>query len=202
MDFLDEAVGGVFVALDDDGHVGRFGEERLDFSDDALDADAFAAVEDFVLGGDREEDRVALQRAGSADVGFVDGDAGFLDEDGGDDEEDEKNENTVDHRREIDVHFFFCLAEVSTEHVGSSRIGGFLESGGKDRAFEADEVGVDAVATGLDDEGDEEAGEGDGEAGLGGDEGLLHAIGDALHAGGAFSLREAGEHGEHADDGA
>ena len=94
---------GTLIGLDDDRDV-FLQCEALDDGRDAADADVTPAVDDFIVGGDSDEDTVLLELDGGSRLGFVHLHAGLLDEDGGDDKENQKDEDHIDHRREIDLY--------------------------------------------------------------------------------------------------
>lgn len=179
MDLLHDAVSCVFIALDDDGHVWSFCEQRFDFAEHSLNADAFPAVVDFIVSGDGEKDGIFLKRSGtSADIGLIDRDSGFFHENGGDNEENEENENAVNHRREVDHdRFILFILDGASEHKLV-----FRKVSGKDERFESHEGCGDFVTFIFDNQANEQAWQGDGEACLCGDECFLHAIRDSLHA--------------------
>ena len=159
MDLLDDSVSGVFVALDDDRHVRGLREQGLDLADYALNADAFTAIEDFVVSSDSEENRIFFKsRSPATDIGLVDGDTCFLDENGGDDEENEEDENTIDHRGKVDNDWFIVFLHGAAEHnLGRKKELGifFGEAGGKNECLQSGKGSGDDVAFVFNDQTDE-----------------------------------------------
>ncbi len=144
MDLLDDAVRCIFIPLNDHRHVGCLREQGLDLADDALQADAFTAIEHLVIGGDSEKNGIFFQRCStSTNVGFVNRDTSFFNEDGGDDKENKEDENAVDHRREVDHDGFIgVILHGAAEHKKSV----FGKVSGENERFEPDQGRGDFVA--------------------------------------------------------